>query len=168
MKRLLQAWLVLASASSVVSELASSVMSGLLPLTIKGSKIFQQDGAQFFIKGIQIFSPASFSLVSPKQCKADADLARSLGVNSVRFEDIGTHNHGECMKIYADAGIYVWAGLDGFGESSRGVCLWFHSWLTNSLPLREACFWTTLSQVQIDMAKFLAIEFLISPEILRF
>lgn len=123
MKRLLQAWLVLASASSVVSELASSVMSGLLPLTIKGSKIFQQDGAQFFIKGIQIFSPASFSLVSPKQCKADADLARSLGVNSVRFEDIGTHNHGECMKIYADAGIYVWAGLDGFEESSRGVCL---------------------------------------------
>lgn len=106
---------MLASATSVISELS--------PLTIKGSKIFHQDGSQFFIKGIQIFSPASLSLVSPKQCKEDADLAKHLGVNSVRFEDLGTQKHGECMKIYADAGIYVWAGLNGFGESSREVCL---------------------------------------------
>ncbi|KAE9968383.1 hypothetical protein EG328_007618 [Venturia inaequalis] len=151
MRHLLQAGLLLTSASSVLSELT--------PLSIKGSKIYNKDGTQFFIKGIQIFSPASFSLVSPEQCKVDADLARSLGVNSVRFEDVGTQNHGECMRIYSEAGIYVWVGIDGLGESSRGVCIRLYLRPMLLLFWRDVYFLKAFYGAQIRTANMPEAEF---------
>jgi hypothetical protein len=54
-------------------------------------------------------------LVDIKQCSLDADLMKSIGTNSIRVYHVDPSlKHDDCMKTFADAGIYIWLDLDTF------------------------------------------------------
>lgn len=98
-------------------------------ISINGAKFFLSNGKQFFIKGMQHLRPLASKpfnlsgvaysesalndpLADPTVCAADAALMKDLGVNSVTIYYVDTKlNHTDCMKRYADAGIYIWVSL---------------------------------------------------------
>lgn len=54
-------------------------------------------------------------LVDAKQCSNDAALMKTIGTNSIRIYHVDPNkNHDNCMKAFADAGIYIWVDLDTF------------------------------------------------------
>jgi hypothetical protein len=54
-------------------------------------------------------------LITRSQCAADAALMETIGVNSIRVYHVDPKGkHDECMKAFADSGIYVWLDLDTF------------------------------------------------------
>lgn len=54
-------------------------------------------------------------LVDNTQCELDAKLMSSIGTNSIRVYHVEpAQDHTDCMKTFADAGIYLWIDLDTF------------------------------------------------------
>ena len=81
----------------------------------KGSKFFTKSGNQFFVKGIAYQLVPDDPLIDNTQCSLDADLMKSIGTNSIRVYHVDpSANHDDCMKTFADAGIYIWLDLDTF------------------------------------------------------
>ncbi|KAJ1728516.1 1 3-beta-glucanosyltransferase gel4 [Coemansia sp. Benny D160-2] len=95
------------------------------PLVIKGSKWFNsKTGEQFFIKGVDyqpdITSTSSYldPLADKTICTRDVPYLKDLGVNAVRVYQTEPYgNHDDCMKMLADAGIYVMLDLGTPNES---------------------------------------------------
>ncbi|KAL8715033.1 MAG: hypothetical protein Q9220_000990 [cf. Caloplaca sp. 1 TL-2023] len=80
-----------------------------------GSKFFNSEtGDQFYIRGVsyQVEEEAD-TLANPAQCKLDAALMKTLGVNTIRVYSVdNAQSHDDCMTIFANAGIYLLLGLD--------------------------------------------------------
>jgi hypothetical protein len=56
-------------------------------------------------------------LVDTAQCTLDVNLMKTLGTNAIRVYHVdGSANHDGCMKVLADAGIYVFLDLDTFNS----------------------------------------------------
>ncbi|KAK6358155.1 hypothetical protein TWF730_007509 [Orbilia blumenaviensis] len=93
------------------------LVEAIAPLTIKGNKFFDsQTGAQFYIKGVAYQLRARTDpLVDKDQCALDAALMKELGVNTIRvYQTDYSANHDDCMKIFADAGIYLFVDLANY------------------------------------------------------
>lgn len=114
------------------SSLLASV-SAIPTITQKGAKLFTSDGKQFFNKGMAYQGTPDDPLVvscfpweirlcdkgwleqDVNQCTLDANLMKTLAVNSIRVYHVDPQlSHDACMKVFADAGIYVWLDLDTF------------------------------------------------------
>jgi hypothetical protein len=63
--------------------------------------------------------------LNDEQCKLDASLFRTVGVNSVKIWewDKSKALGSVCMTALEQAGIYVWASLRGVGFSPHSVSL---------------------------------------------
>lgn len=98
----------------LASALVASV-NAIDTISVKGSKFFTEDGNQFFVKGIAYQLVPDDPLIDNKQCKFDSDLMKSIGTNSIRVYHVDpSADHDDCMKTFADAGIYIWLDLDTF------------------------------------------------------
>ncbi|KAI7641366.1 glycoside hydrolase family 72 protein, partial [Hortaea werneckii] len=99
-----------------VSLLAFATQAISVPtIAAKGSKLFLDNGEQFFVKGIAYQRTEDDPLATPEQCKLDASLMQTLGTNSIRVYHVDPDaNHDGCMQAFADAGIYAWIDLDTF------------------------------------------------------
>ncbi|KAJ2451372.1 1 3-beta-glucanosyltransferase gel4 [Coemansia sp. RSA 2336] len=107
-------------------SIASAALAGLVsqvaaidPLVIKGSKVFNsKTGEQFFAKGVD-YQPDILStkqirdpLADKAACSRDLPFLKDLGVNAIRVYQTEPYgNHDDCMKMLADAGIYVMLDL---------------------------------------------------------
>ncbi|ANB13514.1 Gas3p [Sugiyamaella lignohabitans] len=105
-----------------VAVLASTV-SGLIPITIKGSRFVRPGtqasdaGQEFIILGVDYqpggsssFDPSGSSDVLTDQdaCLRDAFVLQQLGVNTIRVYSVNPWlNHDACMSVFNAAGIYV-------------------------------------------------------------
>ena len=115
--------------------LAGSV-AALSPISIKGTKLYDDNGSQFFVKGIyeplrttqgcKLITPSCHAgiaydsgangvydrLLDSKRCQVDAGLMKTIGINTVRVYAVdGSQNHDACMQAFASQGIYVWLEL---------------------------------------------------------
>ncbi len=101
------------SAVPWVLLLLMTTVSALLPISIKGTKLYEEDGSQFFVKGVAYQAARAFDpLVDANQCQIDAGLMKDMGVNTVRVYTVdGTQNHDGCMQAFASQNIYVWVDL---------------------------------------------------------
>ena len=60
-------------------------------------------------------------LIDNTQCTLDANLMKTLGANSIRVYHVDPlAEHDDCMKTFADAGIYIWLDLDTFNSYIQG------------------------------------------------
>ncbi|KAF2139297.1 glycoside hydrolase family 72 protein [Aplosporella prunicola CBS 121167] len=101
-------------ASSILAGLAASV-NAISTISIKGSKFFTSDGDQFYIKGVAYQLVPDDPLLDNTQCKLDASLMSELGANAIRVYHVDpSKDHADCMKTFADAGIYLFVDLDTF------------------------------------------------------
>ena len=129
--------------SSLIGVLAGLTAVAAIPtISAKGSKFFTSKGDQFFVRGMFCCSLLSLcdhvcTLTSPgiayqlvpgdplidnKQCTLDAKLMKQLGANSIRVYHVDPDaEHDECMKTFADAGIYLWLDLDTFDTQIEQV-----------------------------------------------
>ncbi|KAK2746634.1 hypothetical protein FQN57_002978 [Myotisia sp. PD_48] len=93
----------------------SSLVAAISKLSVVGSKFFDEDGKQFFIKGIAYQLTPHDPLVQTDQCKRDASLMKSLGANAIRVYHVDpAGDHDGCMEAFADNGIYLFVDLDDF------------------------------------------------------
>jgi hypothetical protein len=54
-------------------------------------------------------------LLDGTQCALDASLMKTLGANAIRVYHVDpTRDHSDCMKTFADAGIYLFVDMDTF------------------------------------------------------
>lgn len=108
------------------ASLLSVAMADIDPIVIKGSKFFHQNsGEQFFIKGIAYQRGVGAAGSAPSTngdspdpladgdaCKRDVPILKELDTNTIRVYAVDpTKDHSECMKLLADAEIYVVADL---------------------------------------------------------
>ncbi|KAG0252689.1 1,3-beta-glucanosyltransferase gas1 [Mortierella polycephala] len=106
--------LLIAAAAALATTCIFGSVSALNPITIKGSKFFDSaTGDQFFIKGVA-YQPRSHTtgfsdpLSKPDDCKRDASLMKSLGLNTIRVYQVDPSlNHDECMATFESVGIYL-------------------------------------------------------------
>ncbi|KAF2682969.1 glycoside hydrolase family 72 protein [Lentithecium fluviatile CBS 122367] len=91
-----------------------TAVNAISTISVKGSKFFA-DGDQFFVKGIAYQLVPDDPLIDNTQCGLDAALMKEIGTNSIRVYHVDpTADHDDCMKTFADAGIYIWLDLDTF------------------------------------------------------
>ena len=120
----------------ILAALYHADVNALPTISAIGSKFFTSEGDQFFIKGQFLFihllhglvltvprntTGVAYQLVAAdpladrRQCQLDATLMKELGANSIRVYHVDPQlDHGDCMQIFADAGIYLWVDLDTF------------------------------------------------------
>ncbi|KAI9743797.1 MAG: hypothetical protein M1818_002531 [Claussenomyces sp. TS43310] len=101
-----------------------SIVNAIPTISSQGAKLFTSEGNQFYIKdaeqltlvtGVAYQGSPNDPLVDSTQCAADAALMTTLGTNSIRVYHVDpSQDHDGCMKIFADAGIYIWLDLDTF------------------------------------------------------
>jgi 1,3-beta-glucanosyltransferase GAS5 len=77
-----------------------------------GKLAFFANGKRFYIRGIDYQPGGSSKLTDPiadsTTCKRDVEEFKKLGINTVRIYTIdNSANHDDCMKMLADAGIYL-------------------------------------------------------------
>ncbi|OLN86008.1 1,3-beta-glucanosyltransferase [Colletotrichum chlorophyti] len=123
-----------------MTKLATAVSAALLlagnaaaldPIVMKGSKFFYENGTQFFMKGIAYQQDTAAAggesltgeyrdpLADETACKRDVPILAKAGTNTIRTYAIDPkNNHDACMKLLADAGIYVVSDL---GEPKLSV-----------------------------------------------
>ncbi|KAF3920147.1 hypothetical protein AA313_de0203506 [Arthrobotrys entomopaga] len=119
--------------SAVAAGLLAVTSSALDPLTIKGSKFFNPDGSQFFMKGIAYQRSPFDPLTDKTQCETDAALMKELGANAIRVYHVDSAaNHDGCMKAFEDIGVYAFIDLDTFSTyiEQDGPPHWNQSQLT--------------------------------------
>ncbi|KAI9490649.1 Glucanosyltransferase-domain-containing protein [Zychaea mexicana] len=97
----------------------ATVVHALHPIVIKGNKLFDSvTKNQFFIKGVayqprdgHVVRKDNFiadPLADASACARDASLMQKLGMNVVRVYEVDpSKDHDQCMKSFADAGIYL-------------------------------------------------------------
>ncbi|KAK8107840.1 glycolipid anchored surface protein [Apiospora kogelbergensis] len=98
------------------AALSTAAVSANLP-TIEaiGSKFFDKNGKQFFMKGIAYQLTPDDPLVDTEQCQQDAALMQTLGANTIRVYHVDPDaDHDGCMAAFADAGIYATVDMDTF------------------------------------------------------
>lgn len=72
--------------------------------------------------GIAYQLKADDPLVDTEQCQRDVALMRELGANAIRVYHVDPLvDHTGCMKLFADAGIYLFVDLDTFHTYIRLV-----------------------------------------------
>ncbi|KAK2739240.1 hypothetical protein FQN55_009520 [Onygenales sp. PD_40] len=104
-----------ALAACLAILLQAHCVSAISKLSAVGSKFFNEEGKQFFVKGIAYQLIPKDPLVDTKQCNLDASLMKELGANAIRVYHVDpTKDHEGCMKAFADAGIYLFVDLDDF------------------------------------------------------
>ncbi|GBF63898.1 1,3-beta-glucanosyltransferase [Trichophyton mentagrophytes] len=99
------------AALTVAFGAASALAGSVTPITIKGNAFFKGD-ERFYIRGVDYQPGGSSKVVDPiadvDLCKRDIKYFKELGLNTIRVYTIdNTKNHDECMKLLADAGIYL-------------------------------------------------------------
>ncbi|XP_014562179.1 glycoside hydrolase family 72 protein [Bipolaris victoriae FI3] len=93
----------------------STVASAIPTIEVKGSKLFTSEGNQFYVKGIAYQLVPDDPLIDATQCGLDSALMKTIGANSIRVYHVDPDaDHTDCMKAFADAGIYIWVDLDTF------------------------------------------------------
>ncbi|PHH78801.1 hypothetical protein CDD82_2828 [Ophiocordyceps australis] len=109
---------------------ASRGLGETLPIEAKGSKFFDTNGTQFFIKGIAYQQEAAAGtggrktkyldpLADVSSCQRDVPFLRELGINTIRTYHIDpTADHDECMQLLQDSGIYV---ISDLGEPDMSI-----------------------------------------------
>lgn len=94
---------------------ALATVNAIPTISAKGSKFFTSDGNQFYVKGIAYQLVPDDPLIDATQCALDASLMKTIGTNSIRVYHVDPDaDHTDCMKAFADAGIYLWLDLDTF------------------------------------------------------
>lgn len=84
----------------------------MLPLLLY---LYNRNTANAYLSGIAYQLIPDDPLIDSTQCSLDAKLMSSLGANSIRVYHVDpSANHDDCMKTFADAGIYLWLDLDTF------------------------------------------------------
>ncbi|OAL45635.1 hypothetical protein IQ07DRAFT_576258 [Pyrenochaeta sp. DS3sAY3a] len=92
-----------------------SAVNAIPTIEVKGSKFFTSEGNQFYVKGIAYQLVPDDPLIDATQCGLDASLMKTIGTNSIRVYHVDPKaDHTDCMKAFADAGIYIWLDLDTF------------------------------------------------------
>ncbi|KAH0290456.1 glycoside hydrolase family 72 protein [Aureobasidium namibiae CBS 147.97] len=104
------------SSLSIACGLAFAAIASAIPtISVKGSKFFTSDGNQYFVRGIAYQLVPEDPLIDNNQCQLDASLMKTLGANAIRVYHVDpTADHQDCMKTFADAGIYLFVDLDTF------------------------------------------------------
>ncbi|WEW54989.1 hypothetical protein PRK78_000416 [Emydomyces testavorans] len=106
-------WSALAAFTAILS-LSHSVLA-ISKISAVGSKFFNEEGEQFFVKGIAYQLTPHDPLVNTTQCSLDAQLMKELGANAIRVYHVNPDgDHTGCMKAFAEAGIYLFVDLDDF------------------------------------------------------
>ncbi|AGO11754.1 AaceriADL021Wp [[Ashbya] aceris (nom. inval.)] len=102
--------LALAVASAASDSSSTSSMS---PIEVRGNAFFKKGSDQrFYIRGVDYQPGGTGELVDPladtEICKRDVENFKELGLNAIRVYTVdNTKDHDECMKMLADAGIYL-------------------------------------------------------------
>ncbi|KAI1502219.1 Glucanosyltransferase-domain-containing protein [Biscogniauxia marginata] len=93
--------------------LAPATVLGLSPISAKGTKLYDAEGNQFFIKGVVYQSARDNDvLVNTSQCQIDAGLMAAIGVNTIRvYSAASLESHDGCMQAFASQGIYIWLDI---------------------------------------------------------
>ncbi|KAK4178946.1 Glucanosyltransferase-domain-containing protein [Triangularia setosa] len=100
-----------------------SIYQGLVeavsPVSIKGTKLYDESGAQFFLKGTVYVGGDNRNdpLLDTAQCKIDAEHIKNVGGNAVYIYSIDVGKLGQhhgCMEEFDKNGIYVWLQLGQF------------------------------------------------------
>ncbi|KAE8443658.1 hypothetical protein EG329_001516 [Mollisiaceae sp. DMI_Dod_QoI] len=118
-----------------------TLVAGISTISISGTKFYQSDGSQFYIKGVAYGSSNSIDvLTSASQCTKDAALMQTLGVNTIRVYFIDTSaNHDGCMSAFEDAGIYVLVALDStWSVINRNSPKWTTAQYSNFTAVMDA------------------------------
>ncbi|KAG7284796.1 hypothetical protein NEMBOFW57_009409 [Staphylotrichum longicolle] len=92
-------------------------VEALSPISVKGTKLFDDDGNQFFIRGVAYTfgDDDPDPLLDTKRCQADATLMKTASINTIYVYWVDSEqDHEGCMKAFADQGIYVWLQLGSF------------------------------------------------------
>ncbi|TIC97583.1 1,3-beta-glucanosyltransferase gel3 [Colletotrichum higginsianum] len=101
--------------SNLVSALPLGTAAALAPIEIVGNKFFEENGRQWFMKGVAYQLRPDDPLVDAEQCVRDANLMKTLGTNAIRIYHVDpAANHDGCMAAFDDAGIYTLIDLDTF------------------------------------------------------
>ncbi|KAJ5710989.1 CAZyme family GH72 and CBM43 [Penicillium malachiteum] len=94
------------------------------PIVIKGSKFYYSSNeTQFFLRGVAYQQTASSTdlndpLANPTACKRDIPYMQELRTNVIRTYSINASaDHSECMKLLAEAGIYVISDLSNSNDA---------------------------------------------------
>ncbi|KAK8087077.1 glycolipid anchored surface protein [Apiospora phragmitis] len=122
-----------ASVLAAAAALSSAAVGANLPtIEAYGSKFFDKNGKQFFMKGIAYQLTPADPLIDTEQCQQDATLMKTLGANTIRVYHVDPDaDHDGCMSAFADAGVYAMIDMDTF----------------NSYILPENTFW---NKTQLD------------------
>ncbi|PMD40953.1 glycoside hydrolase family 72 protein [Hyaloscypha variabilis F] len=106
----------------VILSCLFSLASSLSTISVVGSKFYDNDGNQFFIKGV-VYQPGGAGisydpLSAEAQCTQDAALMKALGVNLIRVQSVkASSDHSGCMSAFENAGIYVLLDFNSFRSS---------------------------------------------------
>ncbi|RYP91525.1 hypothetical protein DL770_002371 [Monosporascus sp. CRB-9-2] len=86
-----------------------TLVEAISPISVKGAKLYDDEGNQFFIKGVTyVFDYILDPLLDTSQCQIDAGLIRDLGANTIRVYTVdGSQNHDGCMQAFRSQGIYI-------------------------------------------------------------
>lgn len=104
----------LLATAGLLAGLACAV-NAIATISAVGSKFFDSNGNQFFVKGIAYQLTEADPLIDAAQCTRDASLMKTLGANTIRVYHVSaTGDHSGCMSAFADAGIYLFVDLDTF------------------------------------------------------
>lgn len=124
------------AAATMVAGLAVNTVNAIATISTSGSKFFDSDGNQFFVKGKFVNKltrattanhiPAGIAyqltendpLIDGDQCSRDATLMKTFGANAIRVYHVDPKSsHDDCMSAFADAGIYLFLDLDTFNTA---------------------------------------------------
>ncbi|KAL1971279.1 hypothetical protein VTN77DRAFT_231 [Rasamsonia byssochlamydoides] len=104
--------------SLLVVLLQTVQVLALSPLSAVGAKFFNENGTQFYIKGVAYQLTDDDPLIDTEQCKLDAALMKELGANAIRVYHVDPNgDHDGCMSTFSDAGIYLFVDLETFTTS---------------------------------------------------
>ncbi|KAI0025994.1 hypothetical protein F4780DRAFT_2368 [Xylariomycetidae sp. FL0641] len=94
------------------------LVGAISPISTHGTKLFDEDGSQFFVKGVVYQRGNTDPLADTDQCQTDAGLMKAIDINTVfvYFSDSSKDHHG-CMQAFESQGIYVWLGLASLDAS---------------------------------------------------
>ncbi|QDS71935.1 hypothetical protein FKW77_000728 [Venturia effusa] len=98
------------------------------PVTVKGNAFFVGD-KRFYIRGVD-YQPGGDGakkdpLASTADCSRDVKYFKKLGINTVRVYAVDNSvNHDDCMKLLADAGIYLAVDVNTPGYSLNRETWW--------------------------------------------
>ncbi|RDW68251.1 1,3-beta-glucanosyltransferase-3 [Coleophoma crateriformis] len=99
----------------VLAALACGAVNAIATISQVGSKFFDSNGDQFYIKGVAYQLTPDDPLINTQQCTLDAALMKQLGANTIRVYHVDPNgDHSGCMSTFADAGIYLIVDLDTF------------------------------------------------------